>query len=285
MKSISTITFLLLFLIGFGQSHTDKQEYTIDTNGLEAFHLYNRDGNVKVKGINGQVATMKVTRKLTTSSSSRLEEAKTEIKMESVKEENSVYYFIQSNEHTFRIDENGIGYYNSCCNSDWRDDRREIDYEFTIELEIPKSMNLYVATHREDLEIENFDGKLYARNHHDDLTAKNLGGVVSLRTHHGDITASFTKNPSDDCFYKTHHGDIKISYQDGFSSVAYFQSHHGSFFTDFDWSPETVPVVKTNLKNGTRYKMSNRTAVKIGSGGPEQDFKTWHGDIYLLRNN
>ncbi len=284
MKSILTILLLLIFFVGFGQSHTDSQEYTIDTKELSEFHLYNRTGKVKVKGTSGQTARMRVTRRLSTSSSQRLEDAKTEIQMDSIKEDNAIYYFIQSNEHTFRINQGGIGYYNSCCNSGWRDDRREVDHEFTIELEIPRSLNLYVSTHRKDLEIEDFEGELYAHTHHGNLQAENLGGTVTLRSHHGDITAGFTKNPSADCSYKTHHGDIKISYQNGFSSVAYFESHHGSFYTEFDWSPQTVPVVKTNLKNGTRYKMSNATAVKIGSGGPEQNFKTWHGDIFLLQN-
>ncbi|MEP1097001.1 MAG: hypothetical protein ABJG78_17920 [Cyclobacteriaceae bacterium] len=285
MKTIITIAFLLLLQSGLAQSHTDKQEFTIDTQNLKAFHLYNRTGNVKVKGIDGQTATLKVTRKLSTSSSSRLEEAKSEIRLDSIIDENIIYFFVKSNDQTFRIDEDGYGSYNSCCNSGWRDGDREVEYEFEIELGIPRKVNLVVSTHRKDLKIEDFEGKLSARAHHNDLIAKNLGGVVQLRSHHGNIDASFTKNPSADCSYKTHHGDIRITYQSGLSTVAYFQSKHGSFYTDFDWSPEVVPVVKTNLKNGTKYKMSNSTAVKIGSGGLEQSFKTHHGDIYLLREN
>ncbi|MEP5610917.1 MAG: DUF4097 family beta strand repeat-containing protein [Cyclobacteriaceae bacterium] len=284
MKLITTLTLLLLLHSGFGQSYTDRKEFTIDTKNLKAFHLYNKTGNVKVKGIEGQVATMQVTRKLRTSSSKRLEEAKSEIRLDSIVEDNTVYFFVKSNDLTFRIDEDGYGSYNSCCNSSWRDGDREVNHEFTIELEIPKTMELVISTHRKDLEIENFDGKLSARTHHNNLTAKNLGGVVQLSSHHGNIDASFTKNPSADCSYKTHHGDIRITYQSGLSSVAYFKSRHGSFFSDFDWSPETIPVVKTSLKNGTKYKMSNSTAVKIGSGGLEQSFQTWHGDIYLLRS-
>jgi len=282
MKTIVTITLLLLLHSGLAQSHTDKQEFTIDTQNLKAFHLYNRTGNVKVKGIGGQTATLKVTRKLSTSSSNRLEEAKSEIKLDSIVDDNTIYFFVKSNNHTFVIDEDGYGSYNSCCNTGWRDGDREVEHEFVIELGIPRKMNLVVSTHREDLEIEDFDGKLSARTHHGDLTAKNLGGVAQLGSHHGNIDASFTKNPSADCSYKTHHGDIRITYQSGLSSVAYFKSRHGSFYSDFDWSPQTIPVVKTNLKNGTKYKMSNSTAVKIGAGGLEQSFQTWHGDIYLL---
>lgn len=284
MKTISTIILLFLLSMGYGQSHSDTQEFTIDTKDLNAFHLYNRKGKVTVKGTTGQTASMKVRRTLSSSSSSRLEQAKTEIYIDKIEENDAVYYFIKSNDHSFRIDDEGYGYYNSCCDN-WRDGDREVDHEFEITLEIPKSMNLFVSTHWKDLEIDGIDGDLYARTHHDNLTAKNLGGTVMLRSHHGDITANFTRNPSNNCSYKTHHGDIKISYQNGLSSVAYFQSHHGSFFTEFDWSPQTVPVVKTNLKNGTKYKMSNSTAVKIGTGGPEQTFKTWHGDIYMLRDN
>lgn len=283
MKILSTLTLALVLHSGFSQSHSDKQEYTIDTKNLDVFHLYNRTGNVTVKGVDGQVATLKVTRRLSTSSSRRLEEAKSEIKLDSIVENNAIYFFVKSNDQTFQIDRDGYGTYNSCCNSGWRDGDREVEHEFTIELQIPRKLELVVSTHRKDLEIENFDGKLSARTHHNDLIAKNLGGVVKLGSHHGDITANFTKNPSEDCSYQTHHGDIKITYQSGLSSLAYFQSKHGSFYSDFDWSPQAITAVKTNLKNGTKYRMENSTAVKIGSGGLEQKFKTHHGDIYLLR--
>ncbi|MEQ9403352.1 MAG: DUF4097 family beta strand repeat-containing protein [Cyclobacteriaceae bacterium] len=280
MKTISIITLCLISLLSTGQSHSDTQNFKVDTKTLKAFHLYNRSGNVKVKGVVGSVATIEVKRKIKSSSAKKLEEAKRELRLDSMYVDNAIYFYVRTEEHTFEIDENGYGSYSSCCWNSW-DNRVAVDYDFDIILMIPKELDLRVATHHKDLEIEDFDGNLYARNHHDNLIARRLGGTVSLNNHHGDIKASFSKSPTEDCSYRTHHGDIVIEYPGDLSAIALFKSHHGEFYTEFDWSPEPVIMVKSTSGNGTRYEVGGSTAVRINDGGSSHDFSTWHGDIYV----
>ena len=92
-------------------------------------------------------------------------------------------------------------------------------------------------------------------------------------------------NPDNDCQYESHHGDIRVAFQKNLSAEVFLKSHHGEFFTEFDWQPRASAITEKSNGKSTRYVVNDRTAVSIGSGGPELSFATWHGDIYLLEND
>ncbi len=281
MKSIFLTIALLLFLGSQAQTFTDEKSFTINTDELESFRLHNLDGVVKVTGTTGNVATLNVRRRLKTSSQQRLEEAKDEFFLDSLMDGDHLYFFSNVRDFDFRIDSNGNGYYRSCCNGrDWYD-RNDVQYKFEIELRVPNSVKLYVSNHHDQLEIKNFTGELYAKNHHKDLYAEGIAGNGELLNHHGNIEASFIRNPTSDCKYATHHGDIRIAFQEALSADVFLSSHHGDFFTEFDWEPSNMPLVQTDDGRKTKYIVNDQTAVRIGSGGPQLNFKTWHGDIII----
>ncbi len=286
MKSITQnmkLIFLLTLVLSYkswGQSIDDEMEFRIPTEGLESFRVHNINGEVTIEGIDGNTAVMKVRRSLKSASSEKLEEAKSTFKMDSLSLNGSLYFFNDVEDRYFKIDEEGKGHYES----DWdgsKDDRFEVKYSFEIDLKIPKDLDLHVTNHRANLTINGINGNLYAKNHHDDLDAVNLGGNAMLRNHHGYIKASFTRNPSGDCTFRTHHGDIRVTLVENLSADVFLKSHHGEFYTAFDWTPSQVSANKKTTKEGTTYYKDDRVAVKIGNGGPEFDFKTWHGDIYI----
>lgn len=286
MKSLFILMIIVCSLpVAFGQTANDVQEFRINTSNLSSFRLHNMNGAVNVQGIDGKMATLKVKRKLMSASSSRIEEAKESITFDSVRIDDRIYFFMSHPDQNFEIDEQGDGQYNSCCNRS--NDRYyvKVNYEFEIDLQVPKQMELQVSTHRKNLTVKDIHGNLVAKNHHNNLFAENLGGNVTLRSHHGDIKASFIRNPTEACSYSTHHGDIRIGFQHDLAASVFLKSRKGEFFTDFDWTPEVLAVAKGGSKNGTKYIINNRTAIRIGNGGPEQDFKTWHGDIYLVTAN
>ena len=283
MKSLLILTMTCTVLLANGQVFNDEQVFTVTTSSLRSFHLNNMNGPVNVQGIDGNVATLRIKRKLESFSPKRLEEAKATVTFDSVMTDGMVYFFMKHPDVDFKIDENGIGHYNSCCNRDKERSHFKIKYEFEIDLQIPKQMELRVTTHRKALKIKDINGDLVAKNHHNDLFAENLGGSVTLKAHHGDITASFIRNPSDACSYSTHHGDIRIRFRESLTADIFLKSHHGEFFTDFDWTPQAVAVVENRSEKGTRYIVNEKTGIQIGGGGIRHDFKTWHGDIYLTK--
>ena len=284
MKTLLLLITVWAVLNVNGQTLNDQQVFRINTSGLQSFRLYNMNGPVNIQGVDGNEAILKVSRKLTSLSAARIEEMKASITYDSITVDDKVYFFMKHPDVDFEIDEYGNGHYNSCC--DRKRDRNyvKVKYEFEIDLQVPKQMELHVSTHRKALKIKGISGNLVAKNHHNDLFAEDLSGKnVKLRTHHGDIKASFIQNPTEACSYATHHGDIRVEFRRGLAVNVLLKSHHGDFFTDFDWTPQALAVAQDKSKNGTKYVVNDRTAVRIGAGGPEQSFKTWHGDIYLIR--
>ena len=282
---------VILFFLAVGlatallaQTHSDTRTYFIATDDLNSFRLHNVKGDVNVRGVDGQQATLTVTRRLRSASRTRLESAKEDLTLDSMRLDGSLYFFVNAPDRFFKIDPDGKGQYES----DWNDrssrDRFEVEYAFEIELLVPKQLELWVSNHHSDLMIDNIQGDLYARNHHEDLAATNLGGNAKIINHHGDIEVSFTRNPDGECHFKTHHGTIRIAYQDDLDADVSLSSHHGEFFTAFDWQSVPVSASVDASQRGTRYVIKDRVVVRIGNGGPSHDFKTWHGDIYLTRN-
>ena len=283
MKSLLILVLACTVFYANGQAVEDEQVFTLNTTSLKSFNLHNMNGAVNVKGVEGNTATLKIRRRLESFSRDRLEEARESIAFDSLVIDNNVYFFTKHPDLNFEIDESGIGHYNSCCNRSNNRKKAKVKYEFEIELLIPRQLKLHVSTHRKTLRIQEIQGKLVAKNHHDDLFAENLGGNVKLKAHHGDIKASFIRNPTGPCSYFTHHGNITIGFPEELRADIYLKSHHGEFFTDFDWTSQPVAVVKNESEKGTKYMVNARTAIQVGGGGPQMEFRTWHGDIYLVK--
>ena len=274
------VAFLGLQTLCLGQEKPDNQYFEIAAQGLEAFHLHNMHGDVEVRGTNASQIKVTVRRELRGGSASD----RASYYYDTLQKAEQIYFFMRSPNHDFKIEPDGQGYYNSCCN--WGNGYREsVKYTFEVTVEVPENMQVYVSNHHDALTVVQVNGDLVARNHHKDLVVSRIGGNAQLNTHHGDIKASFTRNPTDECSFNTHHGDIRITYQDWLSADVKLSSRHGEFFTDFDWESRPLTVTKASSSRGTKYKVGDGTYVTIGGGGPLHQFTTWHGDIYLEREN
>lgn len=283
MKFLISISLsLLLWATGLAQEIPDNQYFEVDVNDLKTLNLHNLRGDVEVRGTDTKKIQVTIKRQLK-ARSSEMTEARSQYYFDTLIRETDIYFFMQSPNHDFKIEMDGGGSYNSCNN--WnRSNRESVSYHFDITVEFPKAMNLNVSSHHDGLRISEVDGELYAGSHHKDLFVSGIGGSAQLRTHHGNIEASFSKNPDDRCSFRTHHGDIRITYQDQFSADVNLKSRHGEFFTDFDWESQPMKVIKEPSSKGTKYKVGDGTFVAINGGGPLQQFSTWHGDIFLVKD-
>ena len=154
MKSLLIPIMACAVLLVNGQAVNDQQVFTINTASLQSFRLYNMNGPVNVQGIDGNVATLKIKRKLESFSAASLEEAKTSIVFDSLAADGIIYFFMTHPDVDFTIDEDGFGHYNSCCNRSKDRNRFKTKYEFEIDLQIPRQMELHVSTHRKALKIK-----------------------------------------------------------------------------------------------------------------------------------
>jgi len=284
MKKIAHILLLSLLVISLSaQTFSDEETLRIDLDGIGEVGLYIHRGDIKVVGSNTNQAVLKYTRKLKSASKKKLEEAKSEIKLVTEKDNGVLRIFHEAPDLKFKVDPDGRGHYQSPNWNNWND-RYQVSFEFVIVLEVPEGLNLEVSNHHSGLAVRGVTGDIRAHNHHEDLEINDAGANVQAESHHGDVTVSHTMNPTSDSYYETHHGDIRVSYRSGLNAEANLHTHHGAFYSDFDWDYSPLKVSQTKSSKGTKYKIGKDTVVKIGEGGPTLDFHTHHGSIYLLSN-
>lgn len=278
---------LTIATISEAQKHQDKRTIQLNTNDLNALHIYNMEGGVEVEGVDGNVASLTITRRLESSSSKRLELAKEEIYIDSLLDDGKMYFFIEAPNMNFEIGEDGSGGYHNwnmgSSNSKLR--HFKIKYEFKWVVKIPRHLDLYVYNHREPLVVRDVEGTVKVSNHHDGVELTGMQNDVEAKSHHGDVEMTFVKNPQNSIYAKSHHGDIKIKVQDGFSGDVSMKSHHGDFYTDLD-GEDLPPLVEVNKSEGkkTKYKFGESNRFRIGEGGVKLEFKTHHGDVFVTRS-
>ncbi len=286
MKRHFTSLLLTCLPLSVCAQHEQRDESTIqfDASHFKKVHIHNHRGSLKVIGVEGNEATIRVKRLLKSASRNRLTQVAGEITLDSLVSEGEVYWFIDAPDRQFRMEENGAAYYQSYQNwNEQRDHRFDVKYEFSLEIEMPRDMPVYAGNHDKELIVQNMQAGVQAKNHHDGVTLTNVGGNVEARSHHGDVVVEFDRNPTEHLICKTHHGDIQVRLRAPLSAEVKLDSHHGDFYTEFDWSPMPLSEVAERTKRGTKYKIGKDTRVKIGGGDLDLSFKTHHGDIYIRK--
>ena len=284
MKTLLLTCAIFLPWCVFAQ-YEDVQEFRLSAEDIEVLHIHNHRGNINVQGSNLDVIQITVTRRLRNAAKNRLTEMKEKIFIDSVSNGGHLYFFMESPDRNFSIDPDGQGYYEGInWSGNWNKSHFKTQYEFIWEVQLPTQLSLAISNHHESIRVENMTGSLRVKNHHDDVKVIGAGGNVLARTHHGDVKVSFVKHPPDEVEGHTHHGDIFIEAPFALSADVSLKSHHGSFFTDFDWQNLPMQVSEENKSDGIKYRVADRTNVRLGSGDIKMNFKTHHGDVYIRRN-
>ncbi len=290
MKYITTLLILLLTLSLSAQRHHDTQNLDLDLSTYDAIHIYNKHGDVKVKGAKVAKAQIRADRVIKTKSKKKLTKAISEINLRTTVIDNELIVYIESPFFKLQGDYNNDymsyrgmndGMFNS---GNWN--KPYADFSFDMEITLPEDANLVVSTHEGRLQVDGVKGELIALNHHDGLKLENIENLRYAHSHHGDVEVQFNTAPSNDISFETHHGDIKVSFPSTPSAAVSFDSHHGSFYTDFDWKREPVRLSKSTSRSDkvAKYKVGDKTTVSMGDGQYSLTFETHHGDMYLTQH-
>ncbi len=287
MKTILCFILTLGVSILSAQTHEDKASMNFNANDYEMLRLHNYKGEVNISAHNSPRIEVNAVRTLTAKSSSKLEKAKEDVFLDSTVIDGELVLFINAPDRKLEINEDGQAYYNSWGWDDWnKSDIKKYDtkYEFTIEIKMPASMDLYASNHHEDLTIKGINGKLIAKNHHSSVYVSTGSTEITAKTHHGDVTVDHTSSNVMKGNYKTHHGDIKTSFP-ALSAKVELTSHHGSLYTDFDYDYTSTVAKKSQNGKMTKYRSKGGSNIQIGSGKGELYYKTHHGDSIITRTN
>ncbi|MGB6867250.1 MAG: hypothetical protein WBE11_16325, partial [Candidatus Aminicenantaceae bacterium] len=107
-------------------------------------------------------------------------------------------------------------------------------------------------------------------------------------TYNGEVTVSFKQiTPDKPMSFSTWNGDVDVTFPAMVKADVRMKSEMGDVYSDFDIQLKQAPqkAVEDERKEGGGYKISFEKAVygSINGGGPEFQFKTYHGDIFIRK--
>ena len=237
--------------------------------------IYNINGFIRVEGYAGDQVQLEVNQVITADDKATLEKGKQEFKLAFDQTGDTLMAYIAEPFDT------------RPRRNQWNHDDREIHYDFTLDftVKVPYAMNLNVSTiNRGDVEVKDVTGALQVNNVNGAITLTNAKGATEARTINGDVEANYLTPPPATSFYYTLNGDIRVNYPNSLSADLKFKSFQGDFYTDFP-NLQRLPAEVTHNErkegDGTVYRISQDTAVRIGKGGQTLHFETFNGNVYV----
>ena len=156
-------------------------------------------------------------------------------------------------------------------------------------IQVPYSTSLELsAFNNGDIVIENVSGEIEVNNHNGALKLSGVSGVVIASTFNGDVTVSFIKVAADKPMsFSTWNGDIDVTFPADIKANVKMKSQRGDIYSDFDIKLMATPpsAVEDKRKEGGKYRISlgEYTSGTINGGGPEFQFNTFNGNIFIRK--
>ncbi len=255
---------------------TIKKEIPFPDSDDAVLILENIFGRIEVEGYDGDKIIFEINEEYNTDSKEEFEEVK-----------RKVYLTFNTYGDTVDVFTDGVC---GCHQDKYRNRLREkcnYDYRFDFKVKVPMRANIRVSTVNDgDVKISGITGEVVAENVNGGIFIDGISGSVDVHTINGDVEVRYTKNPDKYSKYYTLNGNVNVYYHQGLSADLRFKSFQGDLYTNFDISEKLPPVrlaPTIKSRNGTTYKIEDRTAVRIGKGGVLLDFETFNGDVFVRK--
>jgi hypothetical protein len=158
--------------------------------------------------------------------------------------------------------------------------------DFTIEM--PARANLKLSTLNEGpIVVENIDGDIEANNQNESITFTNVSGSVVANAHNGSLKVVMTRvSPDKPMAFTTFNGPIDVTLPPAVKANLKLRSDHGEILSDFDVQvrPATAPSQSVRGPDG-RIRIDVNQAIQgsVNGGGPEFEFRSFNGNIYVRK--
>lgn len=153
-------------------------------------------------------------------------------------------------------------------------------------IQIPEAFSLNLKTHHDGfIGVKNVKGNIEANGHHEDIEMSGISGSVVANTHHGEITITFDELANGTPMaFSTYHGDIDITLPEDVNSFTKIKTTKGEVYTDFDLDLNMeMTNVEAKKGKGTKIQVGGWLKGKLGSGGAEYMFSSYHGDVIIRK--
>ncbi len=159
--------------------------------------------------------------------------------------------------------------------------------DLTIQVPLRASLELSCLNDG-DIKVENLSGEFDLNNTNGGITLINISGAVVAHALNEDVIVTFEKiDPEKSMSFTSLNGDIDVTFPAEVRAKMKLKSDNGEIYSDFDITlePSTVKTEEDGRKKGGKYRIQlEKTMVGIiNGGGPEMQFATFNGDIYIRR--
>jgi hypothetical protein len=139
-----------------------------------------------------------------------------------------------------------------------------------------------------EIKVDNVEGDLEIENVNGGIELNNVSGSVVANSVNKDLTVVFDRiDPQKPMSFSSVNGAIDVTFPAAIKANVKLKSEQGEIYTDFD-AQMTVKMEKTEenkRSHGGRYKIKIDRALygQINGGGPEYQFNSFNGDIYIRK--
>jgi DUF4097 and DUF4098 domain-containing protein YvlB len=138
------------------------------------------------------------------------------------------------------------------------------------------------------LSVEGVDGEIDVDAMNGSIHLKNVSGSVLAHSLNGEITATMDRvDGSKPMSFSTLNGNIDATFPDSVRANVRMKTDNGEIFSDFDVKLDTGTRMNTDVgsrRDGVyRFHLDRTLRGTINGGGPEIQFTSFNGNIYIRK--
>lgn len=271
---------LTILLLAAAAAYGDVEQKTTEHRsftGAQKLILDDVLGSVEVTGYNGNKLQVDVTKTLEAESPERAEAAKREVKLDMDQSGGVVRVFVDGPFRCHCDDGHSVSYRGE------RRDGYQVIYDFKIKAPFGTYLDLHTVTHG-GITLDHTTGDFTLSDVNSPIELVQVSGSGDAHTVNGAVKATFVKSPAKACSFRTVNGKLDVSFPGDLAADVHAKTFNGALYTDFDVSALPVAAAAAERRNGKFVYRSHRvTGVRIGGGGPELNFDTLNGDVYIRK--
>src|SRR5580692_651126 len=156
-------------------------------------------------------------------------------------------------------------------------------------IQVPVHTSLHLrAVNDGDIIVTGVDGEFDVDDINGSVTLNKIAGSAVAHALNGKLLVSFTRINQKPMAFSSLNGDIDVTFPADLKANVSLRSDNGDVFSDFDvnMTPQaSQPVVEDGRSHGGKYKVKIDKTVRgtINGGGPEMQFTTFNGGIYIRK--
>jgi len=167
---------------------------------------------------------------------------------------------------------------------------REMNRDVDLTIQVPFNTSLKLKCLNDgNIQVDHVSGEIDANDLNGAVKLTNISGSVVAHSLNEDVTVTFDKvTPGKAMSFSTMNGDIDVSLPGDTKARVKMKADNGEIYSDFEVRQEAGPagtkVTDTGRKDG-RFHVQFEKALygSINGGGPEMQFTTFNGKIYVRK--